>query len=131
MGKLPARTPPVVGPCFRCGFIAQSSAHQRANWIFFNDLTLKLLFLTQKCTNRAQKHAKTPLKPTKGPRVGCGALGAFLKTQKAANGANGADGADGPNGANGEDRADPHGNPPPHSRRTARSNINERFMCSS
>ena len=33
-------------------------------------LTTKLLFLTQKCTNRAQKHAKIPPKPTKGPGVG-------------------------------------------------------------
>ena len=62
----------------------QSSLDQRANWM---------------TSNRAQKHAKTPPKPTKGPEVGLRCSGGFLKNANrrewARMGANGADGADG------------------------------------
>ena len=50
--------------------------------IKLDDSTLKLLFLTQKCTSRAQEHAKTPPKPTKGPGVGLRCSGGFLKNAK-------------------------------------------------
>ena len=80
--------------------------------------TLNLLFLAEKCTSRAQKHAKTPNTQThQGTSGGVAVLwGLSKKTRKAANGANGAngaDGADGLNGADGADRADPHENTPP------------------
>jgi len=50
--------------------------------IKLDDSTLKLLSFTQKCTSRAQKNAKTPPKPTKGPRVGLRYSGGFLKNAK-------------------------------------------------
>ena len=50
--------------------------------IKLDDSTLKLLFLTQKCMSRTQKHAKTPPKPTKGLRMGLRCSGGFLKNAK-------------------------------------------------
>ena len=50
--------------------------------IKLDDSTRRLLFLTQKCKSRAQKHAKTPPNPTKGPRMGLRCSGGFLKNAK-------------------------------------------------